>query len=207
MFQDEVSHPLEGVRPPAEHWVDRPEVYSSNAQPTGTNRPRACLTNPQLNLQSASRPLQSLRSIEYLVDVGVIDSADVDRKSYGGHGERETPGPIPNPEVKPFSADGTATERLWESRTPPDILSKQGHPSRGVPVLHFQDFSPNLACHFVSTGRVETALCTGPRISVAGRRCRQGPCSVEVMCMSAQQKKEAVPEAAINEVRLLGRIS
>src|SRR3954453_19859789 len=45
------------------------------------------------------------------------------RQSYGGHGERETPGPIPNPEVKPFSADGTATERLWESRTPPDNFS------------------------------------------------------------------------------------
>ena len=42
-------------------------------------------------------------------------------KSYGGHSERETPGPIPNPEVKPISADGTAPERLWESRTPPDI--------------------------------------------------------------------------------------
>ena len=34
--------------------------------------------------------------------------------------KRETPGSIPNPEVKPFSAEGTATERLWESRTPPD---------------------------------------------------------------------------------------
>ena len=44
-------------------------------------------------------------------------------QSYGGHSERETPGPIPNPEVKPFSADGTATERLWESRTPPDNTS------------------------------------------------------------------------------------
>ena len=43
-------------------------------------------------------------------------------KSYGGHSEGEIPGPIPNPEVKPFSADGTAVERLWESRTPPDIL-------------------------------------------------------------------------------------
>src|SRR5687768_9008298 len=43
------------------------------------------------------------------------------RQSYGGHSERETPGPIPNPEVKPISADGTATDRLWESRTPPDI--------------------------------------------------------------------------------------
>jgi hypothetical protein len=32
----------------------------------------------------------------------------------------ETPGPIPNPEVKPTSADGTAPETVWESRTPPD---------------------------------------------------------------------------------------
>ena len=52
----------------------------------------------------------------------------VDRKSYGGHSERETPGPIPNPEVKPFSADGTATERLWESRTPPDMISSRATP-------------------------------------------------------------------------------
>jgi hypothetical protein len=44
-----------------------------------------------------------------------------EQKRYGGHSDRETPGPIPNPEVKPASADGTATERLWESRTPPDI--------------------------------------------------------------------------------------
>ena len=33
----------------------------------------------------------------------------------------ETPGPIPNPEVKPFSADGTARGTAWESRTPPDM--------------------------------------------------------------------------------------
>jgi hypothetical protein len=37
--------PTRGVRPPPEQWVDRPEVYSSNAQPTGTNRPRACPTH------------------------------------------------------------------------------------------------------------------------------------------------------------------
>ena len=35
------------------------------------------------------------------------------------HGE--TPGPIPNPEVKPTHADGTAPDREWESRTPPDF--------------------------------------------------------------------------------------
>src|SRR6185312_8669528 len=40
--------------------------------------------------------------------------------SYGGHSVGETPGPIPNPEAKTHSADGTAFERMWESRTPPD---------------------------------------------------------------------------------------
>ena len=34
----------------------------------------------------------------------------------------ETPGHIPNPEAKPFSADGTALGRVWESRTPPDFF-------------------------------------------------------------------------------------
>ena len=35
---------------------------------------------------------------------------------------------IPNLEVKPFSADGTATGRSWESRTSPDIHTVKGHP-------------------------------------------------------------------------------
>src|SRR4051812_28278794 len=52
-------------------------------------------------------------------------------KSYGGLSEREIPGPIPNPEVKPLSADGTATEGLWESRTSPDILSRRPPASAG----------------------------------------------------------------------------
>src|SRR4028118_841877 len=47
---------------------------------------------------------------------------------YGGHGERETPGPIPNPEAKPLSADGTALETGRESRTPPDNHSPKGPP-------------------------------------------------------------------------------
>src|SRR6185369_6656863 len=46
---------------------------------------------------------------------------------YGGHSGRETPGPIPNPEVKPASANGTAPDRMWESRTPPNNLSFRGH--------------------------------------------------------------------------------
>src|SRR3954452_20642361 len=52
---------------------------------------------------------------------------------YGGHGERETPGPIPNPEAKPPSADGTAPETGWESRTPPDKHSRRGPSTAGAP--------------------------------------------------------------------------
>src|SRR5689334_12670694 len=84
------------------------------------------------------------------------------RKSYGGHSERETPGPIPNPEVKPFSADGTATERLWESRTPPDILLRRATPS-GVALLPISDlFGPPVVHRRLS--RVSS-----PHLSCAGR--------------------------------------
>ena len=37
----------------------------------------------------------------------------------GGYGEGETPVPIPNTAVKPVNVDGTAPERVWESRKPP----------------------------------------------------------------------------------------
>jgi hypothetical protein len=48
----------------------------------------------------------------------------------GGLGEEETPGPIPNPEAKLFSADGTALEGVWESRTPPEFTYSKGfHPT------------------------------------------------------------------------------
>ena len=39
---------------------------------------------------------------------------------YGSYSVGETPGPIPNPEAKPYSADGTAPARVWESRTLPN---------------------------------------------------------------------------------------
>ena len=37
----------------------------------------------------------------------------------GGHSGEATPGPIPNPEAKPPSANGTAPARTRKSRTPP----------------------------------------------------------------------------------------
>ena len=44
-----------------------------------------------------------------------------------------TPGPIPNPEAKPSSADGTALVRVWESRSSPTFnvvcLSPAGSPA------------------------------------------------------------------------------
>ncbi len=45
-------------------------------------------------------------------------SGDVHKVS-GGYSERETPLPIPNREVKPLNADGTAGGTLWESRKLP----------------------------------------------------------------------------------------
>ena len=52
-----------------------------------------------------------------------------------------TPGPIPNPEAKPSSADGTALARVWESRSPP--TSKVKH--RKAPTARWGPF-------FLSTG-------------------------------------------------------
>ena len=46
-------------------------------------------------------------------------------KVSGLDSERATPVPIPNTEVKPFSADGTARAAVWESRTRPGFYSKR----------------------------------------------------------------------------------
>src|SRR5580704_7871619 len=42
------------------------------------------------------------------------------------HSERETPLPIPNRAVKPFSADGTWGATPWESRSPPVLHDEFG---------------------------------------------------------------------------------
>ena len=41
----------------------------------------------------------------------------------GGHRSRVTPVPIPNTEVKPATADGTAWVTVWESRSPPGLFT------------------------------------------------------------------------------------
>ena len=42
----------------------------------------------------------------------------------GGHRGRVTPVPIPNTEVKPATADGTACVGVWESRSLPGLFMK-----------------------------------------------------------------------------------
>ena len=65
----------------------------------------------------------------------------VEHQSCGGHSTGETPSNIPNLEAKPGSADGTATDRLWESRTPPqhtqtsEGLTKQVRPSQSYTAI------------------------------------------------------------------------
>ena len=58
----------------------------------------------------------------------------------GGNGGGGTPDPIPNSEVKPSSADGTAWATLWESRTLPGFFyacerRKEQHMDHGI--CHF----------------------------------------------------------------------
>src|SRR5471032_727762 len=55
-------------------------------------------------------------------------SLERSRKASGGHGEGETPLPIPNRAVKPLSADGTWLARARESRTPPVSSSRRAPP-------------------------------------------------------------------------------
>ena len=100
-----------------------------HVQPTGTNRPRAWIERSCLlwSPRGATHPLTT---------------------DFGGHGDRVTPVPIPNTEVKPVSADGTWGLTPWESRTPPDFARRAllpgGAPFRvarsmsqcPVPVVH-----------------------------------------------------------------------
>ena len=50
----------------------------------------------------------------------------------GGYSGEVTPDPISNSEVKLASANGTARETLWESRTPPDFFWKPPTAMSGV---------------------------------------------------------------------------
>src|SRR5215212_7548288 len=66
-------------------------------------------------------------------------TAPTTEQSYGGNSDRETPGPIPNPEAKPASADDT-TQPGWKSRTPPNTFRRPLPPNSVGGQRHF-DYS------------------------------------------------------------------
>src|SRR5437588_12154077 len=86
---------------------------------------------------------------------------DMFHSRYGGHGGGDTPGPIPNPEAKPSSADGTAPARVWESRTPPD-----NHPSRATPpgaaLDPFPDYLPPVSPEWIAVEWSPPPSAAGP---------------------------------------------
>ena len=55
------------------------------------------------------------------VEIRLAWSVSSPSKFSGGHGGGAIPDPIPNSEVKPSCADGTAGATLWESRSLPDL--------------------------------------------------------------------------------------
>ena len=67
-------------------------------------------------------------SLEVLIPEGTLAACSrgnyINAEFFGGHSEEDPPVPIPNTEVKLFSADGTAWETMWESRSPPIFIEK-----------------------------------------------------------------------------------
>ena len=97
-----------------------------------------------------SRPLSGSRTVTVRSPRDVPGKVD---KICGGHGQGETPGPIPNPEAKALHGDGTAPERVWESSAPPlshDTVPPGRAPtgSRGVPRF-LDNLQSNGCCTFV----------------------------------------------------------
>src|SRR3954452_6972958 len=88
-------------------------------QKTRVHHPEAEPTNPPPNTRTTHRATGGNRA---------RSQQNNGSPRYGGHSGQETPGPIPNPEVKPASANGTAPDRMWESRTPPNNLCEKGSP-------------------------------------------------------------------------------
>ena len=72
----------------------------------------------------------------------------------GDYGERDPPVPMPNTEVKPFSADGTWLETTWESRTLPDSMKKDS------PLMGWVLFSFHLQRLYVLVKFDEVRECT-----------------------------------------------
>jgi hypothetical protein len=70
------------------------------------------------------RPSRHKTCLPMLASAG--EGGTPDTKFPGGHRSRVTPVPIPNTEVKLATADGTACEGAWESRSLPGLFHQKG---------------------------------------------------------------------------------
>src|SRR5690606_18752238 len=83
----------------------------------------------------------------------------------GGHRGRVTPVPIPNTEVKPATADGTASAGVWESRSLPGLfVEKPGtHPSPGLFCFAHLLCPPSRRPRAIRLGTIGAAACSTRR--------------------------------------------
>ena len=122
------------VRLPVDDRVDRLDVEAlQGVELTSTNKSRACYTTLFVLTKTVFlcvrihyvAPFHHPRRWcgRHLTWLGVWHvQGCVPCGCFGGYSVRETPGPIPNPVVKPYHADGTARGIWWESRTLPDFI-------------------------------------------------------------------------------------
>lgn len=98
------------------------EAQQCAREPTGTNWPTLHETTKR-NQNGCLQPLYESHSTHtpptHNTKTGGSGITQASDHFCGGHSSGETPGNIPNPEAKPTNANGTAPDRVWESRTPP----------------------------------------------------------------------------------------
>jgi hypothetical protein len=88
----------------------------------------------------------------------------------GGHRRGVTPVPIPNTEVKPFTADGTARVALWESRSLPGINPKARIVSKTVRAFFFFAIFTTLCASRNDSNRLKESCEVGRRSDRSSRR-------------------------------------
>ena len=111
------------------------EAQQCAREPTGTNWPTLHeTTKTQQPLKDCLQPLYKSHSTHTPQHTKKGGSGTTQASDHicGGHSSGETPGNIPNPEAKPTNANGTAPDRVWESRTPPQHNSNK--PPLGPPL-------------------------------------------------------------------------
>ena len=113
-------------------WVPRPSfVWVGSEVPSDTHTPYIKIGNVHFEARFAVRP----RIGDSVAGGRRFPARESRRRKRfsahlrfsGGHGGGAIPDPIPNSEVKPSCADGTAGATLWESRSSPDLCP--GHES------------------------------------------------------------------------------